>query len=101
MELIDEDGFLFGVVHIIDAIFVLLLAGVVIVEDALVAPAGGESQQTTTVVVKMSPQPDSVIDPVGEPGSAEIVSVTRKHVADAEGRRRPGACGSANRERGR
>lgn len=82
MDIIDGDGFLFGVVNIIDALVILLVAAVLIAGTALVAPAGGETQQTKTVVIQTGAQPNYVIDAVeeGQVATSDIVAVNQKTV---------------------
>ncbi|EMA47126.1 DUF4330 family protein [Halobiforma nitratireducens] len=91
MELIDEDGNLFGVVNVIDALVVLLLLAVVVAGVALVT--GGEPNETATedgetgyATVELGQQPDYVIDRLRTgntavlEGTGETVTVTDVYV---------------------
>lgn len=82
MQVIDENGFLFGVINIIDALVVLLVAAVVIAGVALVLPGEDEPQETRTIVFESTQQPEYVIDAVeeGPVPTNEIEAVESKTV---------------------
>ena len=62
MEIIDEEGRLFGTINVVDALVVLVVLAVAIAGIALVA--GGESVETETryVTVDLGTQPEFVVD---------------------------------------
>jgi hypothetical protein len=64
MELLDEDGRLFGVVNVIDALVVLLLVAVLVAGVALVDPFGGGEGATRYATVEFDRQPGFVADQV-------------------------------------
>lgn len=67
MDIIDEEGRLFGLVNVVDALVVLLAAGVVVAGVALVNPFGPEEEEegaTRFATVEFGPQPAYVADEV-------------------------------------
>ena len=85
MNLIDEDGNLFGKVNIIDVLVVMVLAAILIAglsldlsaeetdspasSEATPTPAGNPGEATeTTIVFRATEQPDFVVNSI-EPGS--------------------------------
>jgi hypothetical protein len=67
VELIDEDGRLFGVVNVIDALAVLLVLAVVVAGIALVNPFAPSGEETTRyATVDLDEQPAYVADLISE-----------------------------------
>lgn len=73
MELIDEDGRIFGVVNVIDALAVLLVLAVVVAGIALVNPFASTEEATRYATVDLGEQPAYVADQVS-PG--DVMSPT-------------------------
>ena len=88
MELIDEDGRLFGVVNVIDALAVLLVLAVVVAGFALVNPFAAPSGEQTTryATIDLDDQPAYVADLVSEgdvmspPNTPRNVTITDVYV---------------------
>lgn len=64
MELIDDEGNLFGVVNVIDALAVLLVLAVIVAGISVVGILGGGEPDTRYATVDLGTQPDYVIDSV-------------------------------------
>jgi hypothetical protein len=66
MDLIDEDGNLFGVVNVIDALAVLLVVAVVVAGAALVFSGGDEAPtvESTHVTLDLGQQPSYVVSAI-------------------------------------
>ncbi|WP_137288730.1 DUF4330 family protein [Natronorubrum halophilum] len=63
MPLIDDDGNLFGVVNVIDALAVVLLVAVLVAGVAFVGVLGTDGEpETRYATVDLGPQPDYVVD---------------------------------------
>ncbi|WP_050033605.1 DUF4330 family protein [Halorubrum halophilum] len=88
MELIDDDGNLFGAVNVIDALVVLLVLAVVIAGAALVF--GGDDApepdtQTTYATLDMGTQPAYIVDAINEgdtyePDGSSSATITDVHL---------------------
>lgn len=73
MPLIDDDGNLFGVVNVIDALAVALVIAVLVAGVAFVGVLGADSEpETRYATVDLGPQPDYVADQIDE-GDTTIV----------------------------
>ncbi|ELY97266.1 hypothetical protein C482_13570 [Natrialba chahannaoensis JCM 10990] len=90
MALIDEDGNIFGVVNIVDALVVLMLLAVVVAGVALVMGTGGESgagdsagidgeSETRYVTFELGEQPDYVAERLAE-GTVATIGGTNENV---------------------
>ena len=80
MPLIDDEGNLFGVVNVIDALAVVLLLAVVVAGIAIVTSGGdrggpGEPEETRYAPIELGQQPDYVINRL-EVGDVATVSET-------------------------
>ncbi|WP_144924259.1 DUF4330 domain-containing protein [Halorubrum salsamenti] len=93
MELIDDDGDLFGVVNVVDALVVLLLLAVVVAGVALVFggddPAPEPDTETTYATLDMGTQPAYVVDAINEgdtyePDGSSTITVTDVHLTPRE-----------------
>ncbi|WP_128905713.1 DUF4330 family protein [Halorubrum amylolyticum] len=88
MELIDDDGNLFGAVNVIDALVVLLVLAVVIAGAALVFSGGdapGPDTQTTYATLDMGTQPAYIADAINEgdtyePDGSSSATITDVHL---------------------
>lgn len=88
MELIDEDGFVFGRVNIVDLLVVLLVLAVAIAGVAFVVGGGGDTEQDTrTVVLDVGQQPDHVVDSIeeGQAPSSDVATIDDVATEDANG----------------
>lgn len=89
MRILDDRGYLFGLVNIIDALVLLVLATVLIAGIALVTGSGSpettdSDTDTAVIAFQTDAYPDFVIDAIeeGENGNDEIVTVLEKSVTD-------------------
>ena len=91
MELIDDDGDLFGVVNVVDALVVLLVLAVGVAGVALVLggddsePAPEPDMGTTHATLDLGTQPDYVVDEINEgdayePDDDSRITITDVHV---------------------
>lgn len=68
MELIDDDGTLFGVINVVDLLVVLAVLSVVVAGAALVFAGGSEpagpTLATTNVTLDLGTQPDYIVDQI-------------------------------------
>ncbi|WP_418284182.1 DUF4330 family protein [Halorubrum sp. DTA46] len=94
MELIDDDGNLFGAVNVIDALVVLMVGAVVIAGAALVladdpAPEPEPDTDTTYATLDMGTQPAYVVDAINEgdtyePDGSSTIRITDVHLTPRE-----------------
>lgn len=63
-DLIDEEGNLFGVINVIDALAIMLVLAVGIAGIAVVGVLGGGEPATRYTTIDLGPQPDYVVDSV-------------------------------------
>lgn len=90
MELIDEDGRIFGVVNVIDALAVLLVLAVVVAGIALVNPFASTETATRYATIDLGEQPAYVAEQVSSgdvmspPGTPGNLTVTDTYVTPAE-----------------
>lgn len=88
MQVIDDRGYLFGLVNIIDALVVLVLLAVLVAGVALVTGAGSspgeEPTQTEVIDFQTDSYPAFVIDAIaeGENANDDVVAVLDKSVTD-------------------
>lgn len=88
MQVIDDRGYLFGLINIIDALVVLVLLAVLVAGVALVTDAGSspadEETRTEVIVFQTDAYPDFVTDAIeeGENGNDEVVAILDKSVTD-------------------
>lgn len=87
-ELIDEDGQLFGVINVIDALVGLLIISVLVAGIALVGPlSGGENTETRYVTIDAGTQPDYIATQITEgdrwtpEGSATTLTVEEAFIS--------------------
>ncbi|GAA0512106.1 protein of unknown function [Halorubrum aquaticum] len=88
MELIDDDGDLFGVVNVVDALVVLLVLAVGVAGIALVFsddPAPEPDTDTTYATLDMGTQPTYIVDAINEgdtysPNDVSTMTVTDVHL---------------------
>ena len=95
MELIDEEGRLFGVVNVIDALAVLLVLAVVVAGIALVDPFGGTASRsenaTRYATIEIQDQPSYIAELFAEgdvmslPGTEQTVTVTDVFITPTPG----------------
>lgn len=64
MDVIDEEGRLFGVVNVIDALVVLLVLAVVIAGVALVDPFGSVNEATRYATIDLGDQPEYIAEQI-------------------------------------
>ncbi|WP_226479840.1 DUF4330 family protein [Natrinema amylolyticum] len=89
MPLIDDEGNLFGVVNVIDALAVVLLLAVLVAGIAFVGVLGNGEPETRYATVDLGGQPDYVADRVSEgdtvrvDGSSHNLTVTDVYVTPA------------------
>ncbi|MBZ6496474.1 DUF4330 family protein [Natrinema longum] len=89
MPLIDDEGNLFGVVNVIDALAVVLLLAVIVAGIAFVGVLGNGEPETRYATVDLGGQPDYVADRVSEgdtvrvDGSSHNLTVTDVYVTPA------------------
>jgi len=89
MEIIDEEGRLFGTINIVDALVVLLVFAVALAGIALVT--GGESTETETrhVTLDLGTQPEFVVDRIAVGDTATLedefgnMTITDTHLTTA------------------
>jgi len=95
VELIDDEGDLFGVVNVVDALVVLLVLAVGVAGVALVLSTGDEPEpeppdvETTHATLDLGSQPAYVVEAINEgdihdPGGESELTVTDVHVTPAE-----------------
>ena len=88
MELIDDDGNLFGAVNVVDALVVLLVVAVVVAGAAFVFmddPAPEPDVNTTYATLDMGTQPAYIVDAINEgdtyaPDDSSLVTITDVHL---------------------
>lgn len=82
MDVIDDEGFVFGVVNIVDALVVLMVLAVVVAGASLVMGAGDDQTTTQPITFETGPQPGYVIDAVSEGSvpTSDVVAVENKTV---------------------
>ncbi|MFC5279693.1 DUF4330 family protein [Halorubrum rubrum] len=88
MELIDDDGDLFGVVNVVDALVVLLILAVGVAGVALVFSDDPEPEpdlDSTHATIEMGPQPAYVVEAINEgdtysPNDVSTMTVTDVHL---------------------
>ena len=91
MQVIDERGYLFGVVNIIDALVVLLVLAVVLAGVALVTGSSelgaGDETESQIIVFRTAPYPDFVTAsiPEGSVGTEDVVAVHEKSISEVGG----------------
>ncbi|WP_302080914.1 DUF4330 domain-containing protein [Salinibaculum rarum] len=87
MEVIDENGRVFGVVNVIDLLVVLLLLAVVAAGAALVLGTGGESNpETATITIRadgVEPYVADAVPAVGDVDGGNVTSIENKTVEPA------------------
>lgn len=95
MALIDDEGRIFGVVNVIDALVVLFVIAVVVAGAALVF-GGNEPEpktETTYVTLDLGTHPDNIIAELNEgdsysPGDPDTLTITDLHLTSAGGQTR-------------
>ena len=89
MTIIDDEGNLFGVVNVIDALVILMVLAVGVAGIALVAAGGDESDEpnteTTYATLDLGTQPAYVVDEIAEgdtyePDGSSTITITDVHV---------------------
>jgi len=90
VDLIDDEGRLFGVVNVIDALVVLLILAVLIAGVALVNPFGSTEQAERYATIDLGEQQPFVAEQIStgdvmSPPGARNATVTDVHVGPAEG----------------
>lgn len=91
VSLLDEEGRLFGVVNIVDALVVLLVLAVVVAGVALLFPGGSEEQETRFATVELGTQPAFVAEQITpgdswEPeGTSDEMVITDVYRFETEG----------------
>lgn len=90
MELIDDEGRLFGVVNVIDALVVLLVLAVLIAGVALLNPFGSTERAERYATIDLGEQQPFVAEQITDgdvmnPPNARNVTVTDVHVGPAAG----------------
>lgn len=82
MRVIDDEGFVLGLVNIIDLLVVLLVLAVVAAGVALVTASPEAENPTQTVTVRTAPQPDYVMEAIdlGPVPTENVVAVRSKSV---------------------
>lgn len=82
MRVIDDEGFVLGLVNVIDLLVVLLVLAVVAAGVALVTASPEPSNPTQTVTVRTTEQPDYVMGAidVGPVPTEDVVAVRSKSV---------------------
>jgi len=87
-ELIDEDGQLFGVINVIDALVGLLIISVLVAGIALVGPfSGGDNTETRYVTIDAGTQPEYIATQITEgdqwtpEGSATTLTVEEAFIS--------------------
>lgn len=88
MELIDDDGNLFGAVNVVDALVVLLVLAVVVAGAALVLsddPAPEPDTDTTYATLDMGSQPAYLVEAINEgdtyaPDDTSAITITDVHL---------------------
>ncbi|MEF8780719.1 MAG: DUF4330 family protein [Haloferacaceae archaeon] len=96
MELIDEQGRLFGRVNVVDALVVLVVLAVVVAGAALVLSDDPEPEpdvETTYATLDLGTQPAYVVDAINEgdaysPGSDSRLAITDVHLTPQDGQQR-------------
>jgi hypothetical protein len=96
--IIDEEGNLFGVVNIVDALVVVLVLGVVVAGIALVVGGGSTTPAavdtaSTHVTLDLGIQPDYLVDEINEgdtysPGANANLTVTEVYLTPQDGQTR-------------
>ncbi len=82
MPLIDDEGKLFGVVNVIDALVVVLFLAVIVAGIAVVSSGSGGEPETRYATIELDQQPDYVIDRIADgdvaavEGSSEPLTIT-------------------------
>ncbi|SDZ98190.1 protein of unknown function [Haloplanus vescus] len=91
MELIDDDGNLFGIVNVVDTLVVLLVLAVVVAGVAFVLQPEPEGPDigTTHVTLDLGTQPDYLIDAINEgdtynPTEQSQITITDVHITPQE-----------------
>lgn len=90
MELIDEDGNLFGRVNVIDALVVLFVLAVLVAGVALLGVFDDQETETRYATIDLGEQPDYVIDRVEEgdvvehEGTADNITITDTYKYETE-----------------
>ena len=86
-ELIDEDGQLFGVINVIDALVGLLIISVLVAGIALVGPFSGDNTETRYVTIDAGTQPEYIATQITEgdqwtpEGSATTLTVEEAFIS--------------------
>lgn len=89
MELLDDEGNLFGVVNVVDALVILLVLAVVAAGAAFVLQPEptpkGPNVGTTNVTLDLGPQPDYLVSAINEgdthsPGGESQLTITDVHL---------------------
>ncbi|AUX09467.1 hypothetical protein AArcSl_1841 [Halalkaliarchaeum desulfuricum] len=88
MELIDDEGRLFGTVNVIDALVVLVVLAVVVAGAALVVSDDPEPEpdlDTTHATLDLGTQPDYIVSEINEgdaysPGGDDRITITDVHL---------------------
>ena len=88
MELIDDDGDLFGVINVVDALVVLVVLAVVVAGAAFVLtddPAPEPDTDTTYATLDLGTQPAYIVDAINEgdmyePGGSAAITITDVHL---------------------
>ena len=96
MELIDDDGRLFGAVNVIDALVVLVVVAVVVAGAAFVLsddPAPSPDTETTYATLDLGVQESYIVDAIEEgdsyePDSSSTLRVTDVHLTPQDGNAR-------------
>lgn len=97
--IIDEEGNLFGIINVVDALVVVLVLGVVVAGVALVAGGGGTTTPaagdtaSTHVTLDLGIQPDYLVDEINEgdtdsPGSNATLTITDVYLTPQDSRTR-------------
>ena len=88
MDVIDDDGNLFGIVNVVDALVVLIVLAVVVAGAAFVFtddPAPGPDTDTTYATLDLGTQPAYIVDAINEgdtfaPDDTSELTITDVHV---------------------
>ena len=96
MQVLDDEGNLFGFVNVIDALVVLLVLAVVVAGGALVFGGGDQSESepslaTTNVTLDLGTQPDYIAAEMNEgdtysPGGDSELTITDIHLSPQDGK---------------
>lgn len=87
MDLVDDQGFLFGKINVIDALAILLVGAVIVAGVVLVLtpsqPAQEPQSSTQVISFKSDPVPDFVVDSIqeGPVPTEDVIAVKNKSVS--------------------